>query len=96
MNGLTNDKIKKKRQEIINDCCNLFPNENINIIDSFIEDAPHNASPAWFLSKSIEFLSTADVAYFALGWEKARSCIVEHTICSLYHIPIVDERIKAL
>lgn len=96
MNGLTNDEIKEKRQEIINDCCNLFPNENINIIDSFMEDAPHDASPVWFLGKSIEFLSTADVAYFALGWEKARGCIIEHKICSLYHIPIVDERIKAL
>lgn len=91
MNGLTDDEIKKKRQEIVKSIAENTPSE-INVIDSFMENAPHDASPVWFLGKSIEYLSKADMAYFALGWEKARGCIIEHAICSLYHIPIVEEQ----
>lgn len=90
MNGLTNNEIKQKRQKIIENIAQTT-NDDFNIIDSFMENAPHDASPVWFLGESIKFLSKADVAYFATGWDKARGCLIEHAICSLYHIPIIEE-----
>lgn len=48
--------------------------EDVEIIDSFFQNAPADARPLWFLGKSLELLSTADVAYFAKGWEAARGC----------------------
>lgn len=35
------------------------------MIDSFFQNAPADARPLWFLGKSLELLSTADIAYFA-------------------------------
>ena len=48
--------------------------EKVVVIDSFIQGAPAGAKPLWYLGKSLELLSTADIAYFAKGWEEARGC----------------------
>ena len=65
--------------------------EKVEVIDSFFENAPHEASPLWFLAKSLELLATADVAYFAKGWEEARGCKIEHTCAIEYGIGLVIE-----
>lgn len=41
--------------------------EPVEVIDSFFQEAPADAKPLWFLGKSLELLSGADVAYFAAG-----------------------------
>jgi len=65
--------------------------EDVEVIDSFFQDAPHDAKPLWFLGKSLELLSTADVAYFAKGWDQYRGCKIEH-ICALeYNIELIIE-----
>jgi hypothetical protein len=43
------------------------------------------------LAKSLELLSTADVAYFAKGWEEARGCRIENTCAIEYGIELVIE-----
>lgn len=89
MNGKTNKEIEQERKQIIASAKKRY-GENIEIIDSFFKDAPHEAKPLWYLGKSIELLSTADVAYFAKDWEMARGCRIEHT-CSLeYGIETVE------
>ena len=65
--------------------------EKVEVIDSFFENAPVEANPLWFLAKSLELLSTADVAYFAKGWEEARGCKIEHTCAIEYGIELVIE-----
>lgn len=91
MNGLTDDVIKKRRLRILNIIKKRYPTENIYLIDSFFENAPHDASPIWFLGKSLEYLSQADLVFFSKDWEKARGYVVEHMVCRNYHIPIVHE-----
>lgn len=91
MNGLTDDAIKQRRLEILNTVRQRYPTEEINLIDSFFENAPHDASPVWFLGKSLEYLSQADLAFFSKDWEKARGCVIEHMVCRNYHIPIAHE-----
>ena len=61
----------------------------VDVIDSFFESAPHNAKPLWFLGKSLELLSTADIAYFAKDWDKYRGCKIEHTCATEYGIDVM-------
>lgn len=68
--------------------------EDVEIIDSFFQNAPADARPLWFLGKSLELLSTADVAYFAKGWEAARGCKIENTCAIEYGIEIIIEDYK--
>lgn len=65
--------------------------EPVEVIDSFIEKAPVNAKPLWFLGKSLELLSDADIAYFAPGWKEARGCRIEHTCAIEYDIVCIDD-----
>ena len=65
--------------------------EKVEVIDSFFQDAPVNANPLWLLGKSIELLSTADVVFFAKGWEEARGCRIENTCAIEYGIQTIIE-----
>ena len=58
--------------------------EKMAVIDSFIRNAPAEANPLWYLGKSLELLSTADIAYFAKGWEDARGCRIERECAEEY------------
>ena len=90
MRGKSNDEILQARNEAIVRARNIA-NEEIEVIDSFFQDAPVDAKPLWFLGKSIELLSTADFAYFAEGWESTRGCVIEHECAVRYGIPIIKD-----
>lgn len=96
MKGRTNEQIEKEREDAIAEVKSRFSNEEIEVIDSFFKDAPHDAKPLWFLGKSLELLSTADIAYFASGWKDARGCRIEHTCAVEYNIPFILERNELL
>lgn len=40
----------------------------------------------WQLGHCIELLSTADVVYFARGWQESRGCRIEHLCAQEYGI----------
>lgn len=73
MQGKTNEEIKTERERLIAKARERY-GEDIEVIDSFFENAPADARPLWFLGKSLELLSTADVAVFAPDWKSARGC----------------------
>lgn len=85
MKDKTNEEIEKERNELIEFAKEKLGSD-VEIIDSFFKDAPHDAKPLWFLGKSFELLSTADAAVFAKGYEKARGCVMEHKACENYGI----------
>ena len=64
--------------------------DNVEVIDSFFQDAPVEAKPLWFLGKSIELLSSADIVYFCKGWNDARGCRIEHECAKEYGIEIIE------
>lgn len=86
----TDAEIKAVRKKAIENAKKLV-NDEIEVIDSFLEGAPHDANPLWFLSKSIGLLATADVAYFANGWDEYRGCTMEHILAEKYGIPVIHE-----
>ena len=89
MKDKTNEEIKEERNEIVKRVTERFG--EVEVIDSFFENAPHDAKPLWFLGKSLELLSTADCAYFAEGWKEYRGCKIEHEAAVHYGIDIVGE-----
>ena len=90
MRGKTDEEILAVRQKVIESVKRNF-GEEVEVIDSFFQNAPAEAKPLWFLGKSLELLSTADVAYFAKGWEDARGCRIENTCAIEYGIDVIED-----
>ena len=89
MNGKSDEEILREREKSIEEAKKAL-GEDVEVIDSFFKSAPADARPLWFLGKSLELLSTADIAYFAQGWEKARGCRIEHECTVEYGINRID------
>ena len=89
MRDKSNEEILLERKQMI-EKVNEIATEKPEVIDSFFENAPAEAKPLWFLGKSLELLSTADVAVFAKGWEDARGCRIEHECCVQYGIKTIE------
>lgn len=93
MNGLTDEEILATRERLHKQAENYL-GEKLILIDSFMEDYPGEINkhiPVWYLAKSIELLSTADVVYFGKGWEDARGCNIEYKISQAYGITTITE-----
>lgn len=90
MRGKTNEEIMAVREKAI-ESAERELGEKVEVIDSFFKDAPVDANPLWYLAKSLELLSTADVAYFAKDWEEARGCRIENECAIEYGIELVIE-----
>lgn len=92
MKDKTDEQIKTERAKAVNAIKEKY-NEDVEIIDSFFENAPHNAKPLWFLGKSIELLADADIAYFCKDWNKYRGCKIEHICAKEYGINIMESEV---
>lgn len=88
MRGKSDEQIIAERRTAIQTAMHYL-NEDVEVIDSFFKAAPHDAKPLWFLGKSLELLSTADVVYFADGWKDYRGCKIEHDCAEAYGIKIL-------
>ena len=88
MRGKTDEEILAVRSDAIQAAKDVV-GEDVEVIESFFQNAPAEARPLWFLGKSLELLATADVAYFAQGWESASGCRVEHICAVEYGVPTV-------
>ena len=96
MMGLTDEEILKAREEIKNRAEKTI-GEPLELINSFIEDYPgeiNQSIPVWYLGKSIQFLSQADIAYFGGDWRNARGCRIEYEIANAYGIKVIKEEVN--
>lgn len=89
MRGKSDEDILKEREQAIAKAQETV-GEPVEVIDSFFQSAPADARPLWFLGKSLELLSTADIAYFADGWRDARGCRIEHECAVEYGIDRIE------
>lgn len=90
MKGKTDEEILAVRQKAIQSAKREL-GEDVEVIDSFFQDAPVDAKPLWFLGKSLELLANADVAFFAKGWGDARGCRIENTCAIEYGIDVIED-----
>ena len=90
MFGKSTDQIMKDRKRIIEEIKTKFQ-DDVKILDSIIRYIPRDATPLWFLGKSIEVLSKADIIYMGKGWQNSRGCRIEYECTKNYGIQIVFE-----
>lgn len=93
MRGLTDEEILKEREKIVKKAEKAI-GEPVELIDSFIEEYPgeiNKSVPVWYLGKSMQFLSQADVAYFGGDWRSARGCLIEHEVAVQYEIDRIED-----
>lgn len=96
MKGKTDEVIKAERNALIEEAKRTIKSEeDIEVIDSFFEDAPKESGvvtkPVWYLGKSLMKLSEADYAVFGDHWEEYNGCTIEHEVCKRYGIKIVKD-----
>lgn len=89
MGGLSEQEINIKRKIVIAKLESQYGENNIEILNTNFNFPGENA--LYYLSKSLEKLSKADLAYFVDGWENYRGCIIEHMCCIKYGIEIQYE-----
>lgn len=89
MNGMTDDEIMRERERAIKAVSEALG--EVELLDSFFDDVPEDATPLWYLGQSILVLAQADVAYFMSGWETARGCRIEHECAARYGISTIEE-----
>lgn len=90
MNDKNDEDILWERQEALLQVVAEY-GEEVELIDSFFQNAPHEARPLWFLGKSLELLARADIVYFVPGWEKTRGCRIQHECAEQYGLRIVHD-----
>ena len=98
MRGLTDEEILKAREEIKNRAEKTI-GEPLELINSFFEEYPGEiikSIPVWYLGKSIQLLSQADIVYFGDDWRNARGCIIEYEIANAYGIKVIIESYKEI
>lgn len=87
----TDEVIKDERARAVKRIKEINSDYDVEIIDSFFEAAPHDARPLWFLGKSVQLMSTADIAYFIGDWRNYRGCKAENYLAKEYGIEVVEE-----
>lgn len=90
MRGKTDEEILATREKAI-ESAERNLGEKVEVIDSFFKVAPVDANPLWYLAKSLELMSTADVVYFAKDWEKYRGCRIENTCAAEYGLDVIED-----
>ena len=88
MKGLTNEQIEFERNKAIKKIKELYG--EVEIIDSFFKintvQIKPLEKPLWFLGRSIQLLSKADLAVFVGDYQNARGCAIEYKCAKEYGI----------
>ena len=89
MKDKTDKEILAEREKAIAAAKTYF-GEEVEVVDSFFQNAPHDAKPLWFLGKSVELMANADLAVFTGDWKNAHGCKIEYLCALEYGIKIID------
>ena len=88
MKDRTFDEIEIERNVMIHVIGCVYPDEEIEVIDSLVsdEDVPEGETVGalWFLGESIKAMDKADLVVMAVNWQHARGCQIEHEIAVDY------------
>lgn len=90
MEGKTDAEILSERESAIKSAERELKGK-VEVIDSFFQNVPAGTTPLLIIRESIKLLLTADVVYFAKGWESAMACRIEHEYATEYGITIIED-----
>lgn len=91
MRGKSAEEIQEERKGAVSAAREAL-GEEVDVIDTYFGNFDGNALQ--FLGKSLMFLATADIAYFAPGWQDARGCKIEHDCAIAYGIPCIETGVE--
>lgn len=90
MRDKTCEEIQAERERAIQAAHTLFCDDEVEVLDSYFQNAPEEAKPLWFLGEAIKLLSMADVAVFTPDWHNYRGCKIEHACAMEYGIDSIE------
>ena len=90
MYGRSEEEIREHQQKIF-DAHVSSPlrskDTKFELIDTVFSHPDHDDEDRlWYLGRSIQKLSQADLVIFADGWTESYGCQIEHYVCVLYGI----------
>ena len=93
MKGRTQEEIKKSIEKM-HKIAEIITGEELELIDSVVADRPPvgGKESVWYLSKSIEFLSQADLVIGINYGSEWNGCSIEKEIAERYDIPFISLR----
>lgn len=99
MRGLSSEQIESERERIIEFLKQGYIEDEFEVIPSYFgddftkyfEEHPEVNVPLYYLAKSLELLSQADLAVFVRGWKEARGCWLEFECAQRYDIECLAE-----
>lgn len=85
MRGKKKDEIRDNMQKAYEKVKKLYPYEEIELMDIFVDPACDlKAFPIFCLSESLKLMAQANIIYFAPGWKEARYCKVQQQVATMY------------
>lgn len=90
MRDKTKYEILKEREVAIETIKKKY-GKDVEIIESYFDEynPDKGCIPLKYLSKSIELLADAHIAYFCKGWDEYRGCRIEYLCAKSYDITIM-------
>lgn len=86
MHKLPTEEIAKIRNELGIKAAEIIE-DDIEVLDNNFDFG--DKSHLYYLAKSLELMSEADIVYFAEGWEKSRGCRIEHECAVKYELDYI-------
>lgn len=89
--------ICRATEYIVENILDLDLKHDLNVGEYIVDNFDCGPTPPgynrslWCLGEAIKKLSECDICYFVKGWQNHKGCIVEHQICELYGIKIIEE-----
>lgn len=92
MRGRTQEQIRAYRQRQINVLKAMYPEEEIEVIDSVVTDTPPQSAneSIWYLGKSISLMSGADTLASPYHSTWYNGCRMERNVAASYGLKIID------
>lgn len=88
MKAKSTGQVKIEMDKVFGFIKNKLP--EAELIDSIIDDADKNIAikgddaGIWYLGKSIQLLSEADIVFFVNNWKEFRGCSIEREVAEKY------------
>ena len=91
MRGHEDDEVRAVMLDIKQFIENEY-NKTFDLIDTLIVEEPPDdvINNNYYLGRSIQKLSTADICVFHPDWKSSPGCIIEHMVCAMYDIPYLE------
>lgn len=87
MRGKTDAEILAERERAIK-AAKAKWGDDVEVLESFFQDAPAEAKPLWFWDESLKVMADADAVIVCKGWSEAIGCKVEITTADAYKLPV--------